>query len=457
MNKTELREIINNGENSGVEFKRDVEDNRALAKELVAFANLQGGRVLLGVEKNRTVFGLTRFDPGTGTGDTPRTYDRLEEWVMQACRDKIRPEIIPYLEVIRDVEAGLDVAVVEVERGWSAHHLWHDQHRTYYIRVGTLSREASPEELERLFQQRGAFRLEIRPVSGSSIEDLDPRRLSEYFARVRSQSIPFDEPPAEWRERAEAESRREDESRWREIFDLRLREWREEQRRVWESLLVNTELLDSEERHPATVAGLLLFGKNPKRYLPQSGIDAAAYDGPEKDYAARERTSLRGPMVALRAADATTVETGLVEQAVEFVRRNTTVNAKLVDGARREERWDYPEEAVRETVVNALVHRDYLLSGTDIELSVYSDRLEIISPGRLPNGITPERMRIGCRAARNQLLKDTMRDYGYLEHMGMGVPRKIVKSMREQNGTEPGLIEEGERFIVRLWKERMTS
>lgn len=453
MNKTELREIINNGENSGVELKRDTEDNRALAKELVAFANLQGGRVLLGVEKNRTVFGLTRFDPGTGTGDTPRTYDRLEEWIMQACRDKIRPEIIPYFEVIRDVEPGLDVAVVEIERGWSAHHLWHDQHRTYYIRVGSLSREASPEELERLFQRRGTFRLEIRPVSGSSIDDLDPRRLSEYFARVRSQSIPSKEPPAEWRERAEAESRREDESRWREVFDLRLREWREEQRSVWESLLVNTELLDSGERHPATVAGLLLFGKNPKRYLPQSGIDAAAYDGPEKDYAARERTPLRGPMVALRAADATTVETGLVEQAVEFVRRNTTVNAKLVDGARREERWDYPEEAVREAVVNALVHRDYLLSGTDIELSVYSDRLEIISPGRLPNGITTERMRIGCRAARNQLLKDTMRDYGYLEHMGMGVPRKILKSMRESNGTEPDLTEDGERFLVRLWKE----
>lgn len=452
MNKTELREIINNGENSGVEFKRDAEDNRALAKELVAFANLQGGRVLLGVEKNRTVSGLTKFDSGTGTGGTPRTYDRLEEWIMQACRDKIRPEIIPYFEVIRDVEPGLDVAVVEVERGWSAHHVWHDQHRTYYIRVGSLSREASPEELERLFQQRGAFRIEIRPVSGSSIDDLDPRRLSEYFARVRSQSVPSDEPPAEWRERAEAESRREDEGRWRELFDLRLQEWREEQRAVWESLLVNTELLDSGERHPATVAGLLLFGKNPKRYLPQSGIDAAAYDGAEKDYAARERTSLRGPMVALRAADGSTVETGLVEQAVEFVRRNTTVKAWLVDGARRKDRWDYPEEAVREAVVNALVHRDYLLSGTDIELSVYSDRMEIISPGRLPNGITNERMRIGCRAARNQLLKDTMRDYGYLEHMGMGVPRKILKSMHENNGTDPDLIEDGERFIVRLWK-----
>jgi ATP-dependent DNA helicase RecG len=100
------------------------------------------------------------------------------------------------------------------------------------------------------------------------------------------------------------------------------------------------------------------------------------------------------------------------------------------------------------------VHRDYLLSGTDIELSIYEDRLEVISPGRLPNGITPARMHTGCRAARNQLLKDVMRDYGYLEHMGMGIPRKIVKGMREHNGTEPDLIEDGERFILRLWKEK---
>lgn len=423
MNKTELREMIHNGENSGVEFKRDTEDNRALAKELVAFANLQGGRVLLGVEKNRTVYGLTRSDPRSEPADdAPRTYDRLEEWVMQACRDKIRPELIPYFEVVRDVELGLDVAVVEVDRGWGVHHVWHDQHRTYYIRVGSLSREASPEELERLFQQRGAFRVEIRPVSGSSLEDLDQRRLRDYFERVRSQQVPPSQPSGE------------------------------EQRVAWETLLVNTEFLDPGERHPATVAGLLLFGKNPKRFLPQSGIDAAAYEGREKDYAARERSSLRGPMVALRAADGPMVESGLVEQAVEFVRRNTSVTARLADGARREERWEYPEEAVREAVVNALVHRDYLLSGTDVELSVYEDRLEIVSPGRLPNAITPERIRVGCRSARNQLLKDTMRDYGYLEHMGMGVPRKILRSMREQNGTEPDLVEDGETFIVRLWK-----
>jgi len=102
-------------------------------------------------------------------------------------------------------------------------------------------------------------------------------------------------------------------------------------------------------------------------------------------------------------------------------------------------------------VVNALIHRDYLLTSTDIELAVYSDRLEIISPGRLPNGITPERMRTGCRAARNQLLKDVMRDYRYLEHMGMGIPRKIIIGMMTHNGSVPELVEEQERFILRLF------
>jgi len=127
------------------------------------------------------------------------------------------------------------------------------------------------------------------------------------------------------------------------------------------------------------------------------------------------------------------------------------VTAVLEDGARRVEKPTYPDEVIREAVVNALIHRDYLLANTDIELAIYEDRLEIISPGMLPNGITPERMRAGTRASRNQLLKDVMRDYGYLEHMGMGVPRKIIRGMREHNGTDPDLIEENERFVVRLF------
>ena len=455
MTKTELLELLAAGENSGVEFKTDSIENRALAKELVALANLQGGHVLLGVDDDGSVRGLSRTDAPTAAdgGETGRrSYRRLEEWVMQSCRDKIRPEIIPYFEVLRDVVPGHDVAVVSIDRGWSVHHVWHNQHRSYYVRVGSLSREASPEELARLFQQRGTIRPELRPVSGTSIAALDRRRLNDYFDRVRGQEVPAANPSDDWRRQVEEWARGEDARHWRSLFEDREREWRATRATEWERLLVNTEFLHDEDPHPATVAGLLLFGVNPGQFLPQAKIDAAAYFGPEKGYDARERTTLRGPIVPLVGTDGGLLEPGLVDQAVEFVRRNIET-VRLQDGVRREGRWDYPPEAVREVIVNAVVHRDYLLSGTDIELSVYSDRLEVVSPGRLPNGITPERMRAGCRSARNELLKDVMRDYGYLEHMGMGVSRKIVRGMREHNGTEPDLVEDGERFTVRLWKE----
>jgi ATP-dependent DNA helicase RecG len=394
---TELLDMIANGENSGVEFKRDVIQNYDLARELVAFSNLRGGVVLLGVEDDGSMAGITRDD--------------LEEWVMNTCRDKIRPAIIPFFEVVRDVEPNRNVAIVRVTRGFDVHSVWHHNGNRYYIRVGTQSREATPEELARLFQPRGSIRAELRPVSGATMADLDRRRLRDYFTRVRHQDAPPDADEAEW-----------------------------------QRLLVNTEIMSEEG---VTVGGMLLFGNTPNRFLPQSGIDAAAFQGAVKDYAARERLALRGPMTPLLGEDGRLVENGLVEQALDFIRRNTPVAANI-EGGRRIETPAYPHEVLREAIVNALIHRDYLLSSTDIELSIYSDRLELISPGRLPNGITPDRMRTGCRSARNQLIKDVMRDYRYLEHMGMGIPFKIIEGMRRHNRTEPGLVAEEERFTLRL-------
>jgi ATP-dependent DNA helicase RecG len=122
----------------------------------------------------------------------------------------------------------------------------------------------------------------------------------------------------------------------------------------------------------------------------------------------------------------------------------------LTNDTKRESRYLLPLEAIREAVVNALVHRDYLLTASNIELSIYSDRMEIISPGRPTNGITPERMRVGCRAARNQLIKDTMRDYGYLEHMGMGIPRKMFATLRAAHLPDPEIEVGEESTTVRL-------
>ncbi len=109
-------------------------------------------------------------------------------------------------------------------------------------------------------------------------------------------------------------------------------------------------------------------------------------------------------------------------------------------------------EAVREALVNSVCHRDYTISVTDIELSMYSDRLDVVSPGRLPNTVTVEKMKQGYRAARNELLKDVLRDYNYVEHRGMGIPYKLIPAMLSHNGTEPEFFEEEHQFIVRLFK-----
>ena len=396
--RTELLEIIANGENSGVEFKRDTLQNYDLAKELVAFSNLEGGIVLLGVEDDGSVTGLVRED--------------LEEWVMNTCRDKVRPAIIPYFEIIGELEPGKNIAVVRVPRGLYAYSRWHNNRTVCYIRVGSQSREPTLEEMSRLFQQRHMLHSDSRPISGTTINDLDRRRLKDYFGRILQRDFPDDEDYT-----------------------------------GWISLLSNMEIMDEDV---VTVGGLLLFGTTPNRYLPQAGINAVAFVGPEKEYATRERKQLRGAMTSLMDRNGNLLEAGLVEQSVDFIRRNTSVSAVLEDGARRMEKPTYPEDAVREAIVNALTHRDYLLSGTDIELAVYNDRLEIISPGKLPNGVTPESMRDGARSARNPLLKDFMRDYGYMENLGMGVSRKIIKGMKEHNGSNPDLIEKHERFMVRL-------
>ncbi len=234
-------------------------------------------------------------------------------------------------------------------------------------------------------------------------------------------------------------------------------------------------MIESRGHAMASAAGLLLFGAQPNRYLPQAGVSAAAYAGTEKDYDARERATVRGPAVSLAfqrtEADGTrypkqprsfsesseSTEGGVIERTLDFVRRNTCVEAWIDTGGRRQERWEYPLEAVREAIVNAIAHRDYTITVSDIELSMYADRMEIVSPGRLPNTVTVEKMRAGYRATRNELVKEVLRDYRYVEATGLGVPRKIVRGMREHNGTDPDLVEGDDRFTVRLWKQRPQS
>lgn len=405
MNKKDLLELLENGENSGVEFKRDSIHPDALAKEIAALLNLEGGRIILGVEDNGAVNGLEKDGP------------KAEEWVMNACWNNVQPAIIPYWETI-PWEDGRLVGMVTLpgdspDKPYKARrgNAW-----ITFVRVGTTSREATREEEARLYQASHLMRYDIKTVPGTSLAHLDSRRLRNYLLDFLNES----------------DLSEEDE-------DLA-------------NILINLDILMPEQdKAMASVAGLLLFGIAPKRHLPQAGITATAYPGKEKDYDAVDEEDIRGPIVSLFDRNRQIVESGVIDRAVHFVRRNVGVTARL-DGGRRIRTPAYPEDAVREAIANAVVHRDYTIAVTDIELSVYKDRLEVISPGRLPNTVTVEKMKQGYRASRNELIKEILRDYGYVEHRGMGVRRKIIQGMRDHNGTEPDLVEEPDRFIVRLWR-----
>ncbi len=407
MNKADLIELIRNGESSSVEFKRDDVRPERLATEIAALLNLEGGHILLGVEDDGSVSGLTR---------EPR---KVEEWVMETARTHILPATIPYWETV-DWKEGKIVGIVSLpsdapDKPYKAKRssAW-----VTFVRVGSTSREASRDEEGRLYQSARIMRYDIKPVLDTKLEELDLDRIENYFRVIQKRDVPAAQNTEEWKR-----------------------------------VLVSIDILaEAAGTTVGTVAGLLLFGKNPNRRLPQSGITAAAFPKNEKDYNAVDEELIRGPLVSMLSAKKHVVDKGVIDRAVDFVARNMGSVAWL-DGGRRRRKKSLPSTAVREAIVNAVAHRDYTLTGTDIEVSLYRDRLEVISPGRLPNGVTVEKMKEGLRAARNELLKETLRDYGYVEHFGMGVRKRIIEAMRHHNGTDPDLIEEEHRFTVRLWKE----
>ena len=165
MLKTELLEIIANGENSGVEFKRDDIRAEALAREIVAMANLRGGMVLLGVEDDGTISGIQRED--------------LETWVMNAILGHVHPMLLPFYEVVA-LDDGKRVAVVSITMGTSKPYvLRHSGREDIYIRVGSTVRFADRDQQARLFATGGLLHSETMPVSGAAFDALDRERLQD--------------------------------------------------------------------------------------------------------------------------------------------------------------------------------------------------------------------------------------------------------------------------------------
>lgn len=391
MLKTELLEIIANGENSGIEFKRDDIRPEQFAKEVVAMANFQGGRVLFGVEDDGRISGIQRPD--------------LEEWVMNVFQSKIHPMILPFYEEVK-LDDGKTVAVVSFPIGISKPYvLRHSGKEEIYIRVGTTSRLATREQQMRLFELGGMLHTEVMPVPLTDMSCLDDARLMNYIRDIlRDPDVP-------------------------------------QSTEAWQARLLGLGFLtEAAGNICCTIAGLILFGKNPRRYLKQAGLRVMAFYGDDKDYQTALDEILDGAMVGrwdMSNGDKRLIDGGIIERFMQAMtpfisQQSAEVNIEL----RRETQWFYPLEAVREALINALAHRDWTRF-VEIEVSAYSNRLEIISPGTLPNSMTVEKMKAGQRSPRNTIVMEVLRDYGYVDYRGMGVRTKIVPLTKALTGKEP--------------------
>lgn len=393
MLKTELLEIIANGENSGVEFKRDDIRPEQLAKEIVALANLQGGRLILGVEDDGTISGLQQKN--------------AQEWVLNVFRDKVLPQIIPFYEELK-IDGQHRVAVITIVPGISKPYmLRHNNREEIYVRMGDRSELASREQQLRLFESGGLLHVEVLPVAGTSLANLDMDRLSYYLSGIiRDPEIPNTD--SEWEER-----------------------------------LLGLGLMASDGwgNTVCSVAGVICFGINPRRFLRQAGLRVMAFPGPDKEYQASLDVVLDAPLVGRWKSDESgkkqLIDEGLIEKLALTIEPFITQESSDIDEHMRREKMSfYPWEAVRETVINALAHRDWT-KAVDIEITNYSDRLEVISPGKLQNTMTISKMVAGQRSPRNTLIMEILRDYAYVDSRGMGVRTKVIPLMRKFNQAEP--------------------
>lgn len=171
MTRSELLELIANGENSGVEFKRDDRTPEQLAKEVVALANFQGGRVLLGVDDDGTITGVQRDD--------------LERWVMDTVFGRyVHPMILPFYEEVT-VDEQHRIAIITVTQGATKPYVVRSRDREdIYVRVGSTARLATREQQARLYALGGMLHTELLPVSGSGFTDLSFDRLKDYLSTI---------------------------------------------------------------------------------------------------------------------------------------------------------------------------------------------------------------------------------------------------------------------------------
>ncbi len=333
-------------------------DAMLLAETLTAFANADGGTLYVGVSEE-----------GLPSGELyPEEFGEVTQQAELLCRPPV-PVAWEQVEV-----GGTFIFVGRVQRSTELHTL-HDGR--VLIRTGAENRPLDGAQLQQLAASRSTGEYEAEPVAGANRDDFDPETLREFVEMwEKRQGRPLTRP----------------------LDDLLME-------MGW--LLPN--------RQP-TVAGILLFGKNPQSFVPRSGLTFVRFDGMHIHKESGEpgygrRVEFNGPLAHI------------IRQAWDTMQAEIRVGA-VVRGLERKEQWQYPPTAIREALVNAVAHRDYRLRGRAIEVRMFNNRLEISSPGGLPGYITLDNI-VDEHFSRNPRIVNGLYQWGYIEELGLGVDLMI--------------------------------
>ncbi|PJF21115.1 MAG: transcriptional regulator [Phototrophicales bacterium] len=325
----------------------------------------------------------------TGVENDQAVIDRL----IQAALRLDPPLITPMPQVI-EVD-NRKVIYHEIPSGMP--HIYHYDGR-YLQRDGTINAHMTPREIHRLLTQRGVISFEMEPVHHATLTDLDWDKVQKYVHNLKG-ITGIDEKDV---------------------------------------LLQRGCLIKQDNQFIPTNAGILLFGKAPQQYIRGSEITAVRFAG-EAMSDRFNRQDIGGTLPdQIRIAEL-------------FLIDNLRKGVKLQNTMTRSEQFEYPMEAAREVVVNAVAHRDYSIAGSAIQLFLFRDRMEVSSPGLLPGHITLDNIR-DERFSRNPVIVQVLSDMGFIERLGYGIDR-MIDLMRENNLREPEFTETAGGFKVCLYNQ----
>ena len=329
-------------------------------------------------------------------GDVVGVEDPLmvEEQLSNAIADSIAPLIMPNIDIIS--LSGKSLVCIRVAHWPGPFYIKSEgAEEGVYIRLGSTSRRAGPEfiaEIQRQYQTKSFDQL---PCPDYGIEAIDLPFVQKTFSDIG--------------------------------------------RTVEEKQLVSLGVLTSfGDRNVVTHGGLILFGKPDVRQqvLPDARVSCARFSGNNKtDFI--DRLDLEGSIVEV------------IEQVPTFIRRNTRL-FPTISGLKREDIPAYPTFAIREILVNSVVHCDYSLMGMRVMIAIFADRMEIQSPGILPLGMTIEDFKAGLSRIRNRVIARTFRELGMMEEWGSGYKR-VVDFCRQNGYPQPEWQEIGPALRVTIY------